>query len=144
MAQTNTTKIELETGILLTGIIETFNPEKHIIDSCDINSEWRAICLIDGIPWFGSDLSSVSPRNQLLKLSISIHNIETDLNVAGMFNPNFDNIIRLNQFSIEKCEVGYNLNGFFSDGAGGYVARWVIIEGKSMRVLISNDERDFR
>ena len=142
--QTNTTEVEFDNGIKLIGIVENFDEKEHLIDTCKIALNQDVICLIDGEPWFGSDLSSAPPKNQLVKLSININNKEIDLNVTGMFNPNFNNIIRLNQFSLEKCNIGHCLNGYFSDGAGTYVVQWMIIKGKSMRTLISSDEFYFR
>jgi hypothetical protein len=37
----------------------------------------------------------------------------------------------------------YELTGWFSDGAGAYLVRWKIIEGKSIRTAILDGEQGF-
>lgn len=143
-SQSQETKIELDSGIYIVGVVETFNPENHQIDSCDVGASWQAVCLIDGSLWYGSDISPVSPRNQLKRLSVNIHGEEVNLDVSGMYNPSYKNVIYKKHFSIKRCNEGYCLKGWFSDGAGTYVAMWKIIKDKSMRILISNDETYFR
>lgn len=142
--QSQETKIELDSGIYIVGIVETFNPENHQIDSCETGAKWKAICLIDGVLFYGSDISPAPPRNQLKKLLINIHGNEVDLDVSGMYNPSYKNTIYKKHFSIERCNEGLCLTGYFSDGAGTYIAMWKIVRGKSMRILISNDEAYFR
>ena len=143
IAQLNKSKIELEKGITLIGTIETFIISKHKIDTCETGQDWKAICLIDGKIWFGSDLGLILPKNQLTKLTIKINETEISLDVSGIFNPNFGNVLGKDQFKLKKNEVGYILNAFFSDGAGTYTTQWNIVKGKSLRTKISTDESDF-
>jgi hypothetical protein len=143
VAQQETSSVTLESNISLIGIIEPFQINNHTFDTCDTGLGWKSICLIDHAIWFGCDAGMELPKYQLVKLSIKIENKVIGLDVLGMFNPNFTNKLKKEQFKLEKAEVGYLLNGWFSDGAGGYTAQWKIIKGKSFRTKITNDEHDF-
>lgn len=140
-SQTNTVKID--SIATLTGTISTFDSQEHYMDTCETKMNWNYICLIDGKPWFGSDNGWNLPRNQLMKLELNLHGQNISLDVSGMYNPNYENSIRANQFKIKEGEGVYYLYGFFSDGAGGYTCHWKIVNGTSIRLKISNDERDF-
>ena len=138
-----TSIIKLSEEIEVIGSIEKFILSEHTVDTCNLTSEFKTICLIDGKPWFGSDLSTELPENKLSTLTLKIKGEKIDLDVTGMFNPNFGYKLANNQFKIKETEVGYTLYGFFSDGAGTYTAHWKIIKNGAIRVLISKDERDF-
>ena len=142
-AQSNVATIKLDNQIFLTGTVETFDPTKHTYDTCDTGLGWRSFCLIDNKIWFGSDSGMELPRNQLTNLKIKIDGQVISLDVAGMYNPNWDNTLRREQFLIKKGEVGYYLYAFFSDGAGTYTVHWKIVKGNSIRLKISNDDSDF-
>ena len=142
-AQKTTSTIEMGKQIYLTGTIETFDSSKHTFDICDTGLGWKSICLIDDNPWFGCDAGMDIPKNQLTKLILTIKGEKIDLDVSGMFNPNWNNELRNNQFKLDSAEVGYYLTGMFSDGAGTYTAKWIIIKDKGLRTKISNDETDF-
>jgi hypothetical protein len=83
------------------------------------------------------------PRTQLSQLKIYINNKPVALNVSGMFNPRFGYELSEQQFKLVKKGVTYLLYGYFSDGAGTYTAHWKVSNGKSVRLRISNDEKDF-
>ncbi len=123
--------------------MEDFNAKSHKVDTCDTGLDWDFVCLIDGSPWYGSDAGLFFPRNQLNKLVITIDGINIDLETAGMYNINFKKVLRKKQFSLVKSEFGYRLYAFFSDGAGTYTVHWKIVGNKSLREVISNDERYF-
>jgi hypothetical protein len=143
-SQSNISSIDLGDGISLTGTIETFDKSKHKFDTCDSGLDWKYICLIDDNIWFGSDKELTTPRNQLTKLTIKIQGKEIQLDVTGMFNPNYKNELKVGQFDIDRTEEEYLLSGMFSDGAGSYIANWIIIKNKSQRIKISNNEADFK
>jgi hypothetical protein len=139
LAQNNISVVELEKQVSLTAKIETFNSSQHLYDTCDTGLGWKSICLIDGKVWFGSDAGIELPKNQLINLTLFVNGNKIALDVSGLYNPNWKNEIRKDQFKFEKAEVGYNLTGFFSDGAGAYSVNWLIIKGKSLRTRISNE-----
>ena len=105
--------------------------------------ESKGICLIDGAVWFGCDFGFDLPRNQLIKLTLKIKGKEIPLNVSGMYNPRSTGYLNKEFFKLEEYVGGWILYGGFSDGAGAYTAHWRIVKGKSLRQVISNDERQF-
>jgi hypothetical protein len=127
----------LERQVSLIAKIEAFDPSKHIYDTCDTGLGWKSICLIDNNVWFGSDVGMELPKNQLINLTLFLNGHKFGLDVSGMYNPNWKNEIRKDQFKFEKAEIGHNLTGFFSDGAGAYSVNWLIINGNSLRTRIS-------
>jgi hypothetical protein len=143
-AQTINSRIELDKKIFLEASVKTFNPKEHKLDTCDTGQGWKMLCLIDNNLWFGSDDGLAPPRYQLNKLTITISGKKIPLDVTGMFNPTYTGKLFLKQFYLEKDQPGYALYGYFSDGAGTYMALWKIVKGRSMRLKISRDETDFR
>jgi hypothetical protein len=83
------------------------------------------------------------PRNELRSLFVEIEGRRTDLEVDGMFNPNFNNELRREQFRVEQVPEGHMLYAFFADGAGTYTAHWRIVDGRAERLVLSNNEEDF-
>jgi hypothetical protein len=141
-SQKVTSTIELAKGITLTGVVEPFDITKHKYDTCDME-ESKGICLIDGAVWFGSDFGLDLPRNQLIKLTLKIKGKEIPLNVTGMYNSSYTGYLNSEHFKIKEYAGGWILYGMFSDGAGTYTTHWRIIKNKSLRQVISNDERQF-
>jgi len=143
MNQKRISSIDLDNGITLVGTIEKFDQSKHEYDTCDSGLGWKYICLIDGKIWYGSDAGMELPRNQLKSLTIKIDGHEIELETSGMFNVSFGNYFRDKQFLLKKNGEDYILEGMFSDGAGAYIVQWKIVKGKSERIKISNNEKDF-
>jgi hypothetical protein len=141
--QGQTSSIELTPSISLTATMIDFEPSAHHYDTCDTRLGWTTICLIDGEPWFGCNKGMDLPQKQLTQLALTIRGQKTELDVSGMYNPTFDTHISPNQFKIKQTSNEYTLYGFFSDGAGSYTCKWLIINGASVRCLISANERDF-
>jgi hypothetical protein len=107
-------------------------------------SDWKAICLIDGQIWFGTDQRLDLPKNKLLKLTMVINGTSIPLETNGMYNVNYGSFtIREKLFKLTKTNLGFMLYGFFSDGAGTYTAHWQIIKNKANRNVLSNDENNF-
>ena len=143
IAQKKNSTIVLTDEVKLTGEIEKFNAAKHRIDTCTNEFANKYICRIDGRKWYGSDQGLELPRNQLNKLKIYINNKPVVLNVSQMFNPRYGYELNSEHFKVIRKKSVYYLYGFFSDGAGTYTAHWKIYNGKSSRLKISNDEKDF-
>ncbi len=141
-SQNVTSTIELGKGITLTGVVEPFNITKHKYDTCLADGS-KGICLIDGAVWFGKDFGLELPRNQLIKLTLKVKGKEIPLNVSGMYNPRYTGYLNEEYFKLVESVGGWILYGMFSDGAGTYTAHWRIIKGKSVRQVISSDERQF-
>lgn len=135
--------VDFGNGIILNTQVEPFNAGQHKYDTCDMGQEWKTICLIDGKIWFGTDQGLDIPRNQLTKMTIKISGKEVGLDVSGMYNPSFTGQLTKNQFKLKSIGEEYTLYGYFSDGAGTYTAHWTVIKGKSIRQIITKDERAF-
>ena len=83
------------------------------------------------------------PKNELTKLTLELNGDNIKLNTSQMFNPNYSGSLNEGQFKLKKTGNSYMLYAFFSDGAGTYTVYWKINNKKSVRVKISNDEKDF-
>jgi hypothetical protein len=142
-AQSVRSEVKLSSEITLRGVIEKFDVTKHKYDTCGTTLGWESICLIDGQIWYGCDAGLELPKNQLTELIITIGKQEITLDVSGMFNPNLENVLSANQFKWQPHETGYNLYGYFSDGAGTYTVHWKIVKNKSIKQVITTDERAF-
>jgi hypothetical protein len=129
--------INLSKDIVLNMKIVKFDPSKHIIDSCQVMPDpdgWGGICLIDHKPVFGADWRM--PRTILDEIYVLVRNVKIPLDASCMYNP-FPGGISLNDaFSYKIVEGGIVVKGSFSDGAGFYIAEWLIINNKSVRILI--------
>ena len=88
-SQPTTSTIKFANDIALTGTVEPFTESKHKYDTCDSGLGWKTICLIDGQIWYGNDLGLKVPKNQLTRLTLKINRNDINLDVSGMFNPNF-------------------------------------------------------
>lgn len=134
--------IDLGGGISITGVVVPFDSMKHKITRCDVlDSQPLPICLIDGQPFFGADLSPAYPYTEITSFEVVIKGLRIPLDVSGMFNTRGKDL-HCGRFWIRGTEGGHELMGMFSDGAGSYMALWKILAGGSMRTLISNREED--
>jgi hypothetical protein len=57
-----------------------------------------------------------------------------------MFEP-WITVASADYFKLAPYDDEWVLAGFFSDAGGGYVARWRILSGTSVREILTNDER---
>ena len=140
--QNKNNEIALSKDVHLNYKIKNFENSKHLLKFCKKGDE-KFICKIDNKKWFGSELQIETPKNELENLSIKINGKITNLDVSQMYNPNFSGQLGKHQFKLVKYKNYYKLFGYFSDGAGTYTSHWKIVNGKSNRILISNDEKDF-
>jgi len=95
------------------------------------------ILLIDNKPVFGSFLRI--PSEKVKSAYISINNKIINLDVSYMYDPN---LFMLDEKSFKVLTKGdlYVIDARFSDGAGTYVAQWIINGNSSTRMLISESE----
>ncbi|WP_320815689.1 hypothetical protein [Flavobacterium sp.] len=103
----------------------------------------KYLCKIDNQEWYGSDRGIEFPKNELTKLEVIINNNVIKLETSKMFNPSFSGELFETQFKLKKKKDYYILFAYFSDGAGTYSAHWKIINGKSERIVLSNEEEYF-
>jgi hypothetical protein len=114
--------------------VEKFVPEKHKIKSCGDYT-----CLIDGNPFFGSD--GEIPSEKIARIVFLHQDCIMNLDVNAMYDPNIssDNIkyrIKVDHY----WGAFYKVTGRFSDGAGAYIAQWIVTNGGSIRTHISDYE----
>jgi hypothetical protein len=117
--------------------ISDFDSTKHVI-SRKMIFDWSAIYKIDNQLIFGTDWGM--PFTKLDKMVLKINKYKVKLDVSSMYNPWIGDTPLQQQFKLTPTEGGYFLKGFFSDGAGAYVAEWKIINDLSVRTSISSDE----
>lgn len=141
LAQKST--VEIDSAVFVTGEIEAFIPAEHHLDTCTTIHHWKAICLIDSQPFYGTDLGLDPPINKLVSLELKLYSEKIPLDVSYMYNASTTGSLYIRQFKLIKGEVGYFLYGMFSDGAGTYTAYWHIIKDQSIRTNISMNEDDF-
>jgi hypothetical protein len=134
--------IYLDGDIQITFTVEDFNPTKNIIDTCNKGQADPWICQINGRKWYGMDHSLALPSTQLSNLSITLDKVNIPLKTSGMYNVNF-RWVSTKPFHLETIGDVQVLSAGFSDGAGYYVAKWEVENGKSKRILLSNNEEDF-
>jgi hypothetical protein len=132
-------ELQFDNDLTLKVYISKFDPKLHKIDSCK-NGQALYYCTIDNAPWFGCDAGLELPKFQLDSLIFSNKNINVSLDVSSMYNPTFSGTIDNRHFEIIKYRDAYEIKGWFSDGAGTYCARWMIMNGKQIRTLLSTNE----
>lgn len=136
------TTINFENDMKLEIVISKFDSKKSKIDTCH-TKEMSYICLIDGLPWFGSDMALELPKYKVESI-VFIHNENhVNLDVSGMFNPTFTGEIDRRHFEVNAfSDTHFELSGWFSDGAGMYCVKWKITDNEQLRTLISSSEED--
>lgn len=128
--------LELGHGLTLRMTASPFDPGQHSIERCR-HEDWSGVCLIDGKPVFGTD--GEMPRWRLDKATVDLAGRKIDLDTSCMYNP-WAARPEKGSYSASPVEVGFLVTGSFSDGAGAYYAQWLIVNGGSVRTVISNDE----
>jgi len=141
-AQSTWGKTELARNTFVHWSTSVFKEKEHTIGICKTD-DFDYICTIDGKAWYGGDIGMDKPRNQLVNLELELNGKRIPLETTNMFNPSFDGSLGADQFKLQQEGSHYRLYAFFSDGAGTYMAEWKIVNGTSVRELISNDEKYF-
>jgi hypothetical protein len=134
-------KFVLSNGVEVQLYEKPFHPDEHKIEYC--GKERKFPCKIDGEFPYGTDFTM--PKTEITKIVIVAESISYELDTSGMYNALWRQPLereKISQFSV-RCENRKNclVNGFFSDGAGTYVAGWKIVEGKVSRNVLSADEQ---
>jgi hypothetical protein len=110
--------------------------KNHKIATCKILDQ-MGICLVDRKPVFGTDWET--PKSQLIEAMVVIDGgTLVKLDVSCMYNPWAGQPQKKN-FAVTTVEGGLVVHGEFSDGAGSYVAEWLIVDGSSVRTKLEKD-----
>lgn len=128
--------LQLRPGVVVFAHAVPFQQDAHEIRRCQ-SQDWSPVCLIDHKPVFGSD--GEMPRTVLDEVRIELPGAKVRLDVSGMFDP-WNGQPSKEMFVVEDATGGMALRGCFSDGAGSYVAEWLVIDGTAVRTVLSNDE----
>lgn len=113
-----------------------FDAKNHHVSRCKVN-DWEGVCLIDGKPIIGTDWDM--PKFALESFELEVNGTRVALDVSSLYNPWFGAPAK-EHFSVSPVEGGWVVHGCFSDGAGTYIAEWLVVGGGSLRTLISGDE----
>jgi hypothetical protein len=133
----NKIELVLKKDIKLSLIMVPFVKSKHKIKRCGKES----VCLINRLPVFGAD--GAMPKTKLKSMVVTIKGRRISLDVSAMYEPwtVYKGANYAGSFTIRHSWGGiWILTGGFSDGAGGYKARWLISEGKSIRTILGGGE----
>ena len=125
--------LKLRPNVVLNLRASIFDASRHKITKTNPGG----VRLIDGKQFFGTDLTV--PKTQLDSAAIVIGETRVALDVSHMFNP-WVNAPSPERFTLTPYEDGWLLAGAFSDGGGAYVARWRILNGTSIRGILTDDD----
>ena len=133
----NTIKANFQNGINIIVQVNVFDMKKHKFQYCG-----DYLCLIDQKPFFGTD--GKMPQKYLEALIFEMNGTQIPLEVTGMYEPliNKENIKNKISVSHHWGDV-FKVRAMFSDGAGSYIAEWLIIKNESTRTHISDLESLF-
>ena len=80
------------------------------------------------------------PKYKLTKAILNIGNSRIKLQIDDMYNPWFGEKFNRELVKLESEKNSLKLKVIFSDGAGTYLAEWLIIDNVSIRTILSPDE----
>lgn len=134
-------KFSLPSGVEVKIIEAPFQKSLFKIEGC---SEQDSVCLINGHIIFG--VAFGLPKTYLKNIIVSFRGQSYSLDVSDMYNAwgsrplEYKGTIRYfggKCFDAKHCQF----RGLFSDAAGSYVAEWIVVNGKSIRTVLtsSND-----
>ena len=117
---------------------EPFDPRMHAVERCNVLGRLE-VCLIDGHPVFGAD--GEMPASKLSRAYVEAGGKTVAFDVDCMYNPwSGESPPPIRLFRTERTEGGFYVRGLFSDGAGVYVAQWLVVNGSSVRTILSSDD----
>lgn len=130
----DTLYIHISDDISLQLVRKPFYEDMYDITYCDNG----LICLIDSLPFWGTD--GVAPLHVLLSATLYAGNHTIELDTSLMYNPWFasstnDDFCLSCNSDMSSCSI----IGRFSDASGSYIAMWETRGSISIRTMISND-----
>ena len=130
------TTLQLSEEVTLHLKATVFNSDEHEIEQLG-EEKGTGIVRIGGCPVMGAD--GMMPETILKRATLEIDGQRVSLDTSCMFNPWFAQPSG-DLFSIVERGHDFRLRGWFSDGAGSYVAEWLVIPDASVRTILTNDE----
>lgn len=128
--------VTLEPDLVLHMTVGPFDRHSHTLKTCQVE-ETSFICLIDGRPFLGTD--GQEPHAVLQNAFVVSKGKRLPLDVHGMYDP-WVGEFQKTAFSAVAIDGGWAIRGCFSDGAGFYVAEWRVVDGATLRTILSGDE----
>ena len=119
-------------------------------DETPIRYDPREPCLVDGKVPFGVDCTK--PNTAVKRITVTLNGKDVDLDPSGMYNAWEGRPLQTKPDRKTKRSFRYFggrctapelclFRGVFSDGAGTFVAEWLVVAGASQRtVLTSSDD----
>ncbi len=115
-------------------ITSDFKTDDHKLKFCG-----DYLCVIDDHLFFGSD--GKKPTTVTKRFYFKVNGNEIDLNITGMFEPGISPENMSQRIKVEPYWGDfYKVAGRFSDGAGGYIAQWIVSKDGSIRTHLSDLE----
>jgi hypothetical protein len=128
-------RIALNDSVRLTLVKDSFHKASKKIVYWD--STKQAISSIDGRPVYGTD--AIMPESELTSAYLHIRDKKINLNVECMYDPWQNETNTLRAQAIQHGGNPLKVQCLLSNGAGTYLAEWIIIENKSFRTMITSD-----
>ena len=128
----------LPSGVKVQIVEAPFKRQDWHVEGC---GEDDKICLIDGHPPFGTAWGT--PITYVKSITVEYQGRTHLLDVSNMFNAwgtrplEYPGSVRYfggKCFSPDHCQ----LRGLFSDGAGAFVAEWVVFNGRCTRTVLTS------
>lgn len=128
----------LPSGVEVEIVELPFHRDSFTVSGCDDHS---AACLINGHMPFGTDLEL--PKTFVMGIRVSYQGHAYSLDSSNMYNAwgvrdRFEKVgIRYfggTCVDTKNCQF----RGLFSDGAGSFVAEWKVVDGESIRTVLTN------
>jgi hypothetical protein len=148
-AADSTVAFTLRSGVVIRIVEAPFDPAAHRIKGCGVgpraNPSALVTCLIDGKPVFGSDTQL--PQTYVKSITAKFQGQSYALDVSQMYNAwgtrRFEMTVKgvgTVRYFGGSCQDSSNcvLRGLFSDAAGAYVAEWQVIDGVSVRTVLTS------
>lgn len=128
----------LKGGIAVSIEEAPFDPKKHKLEDCE---DPTTPCKIDGSFPFGTAFDL--PETYVKEMSLMIDGERYLLDVTGMYNAWGDRPLEhegtIRYLGAHCYDSRYcTLRGIFSDAAGSFVAEWEVIDGESLRTIITS------
>ncbi|MET3108029.1 hypothetical protein AAKU67_004233 [Oxalobacteraceae bacterium GrIS 2.11] len=137
-------KFTLEKGIDIEIVEKGFDDKKFVVERC-MQEKFSYVCKINGHVPFGIDGNL--PKTFIESITLTVNQKIYQLNSEDMYDAWGNrpaNIKGFNYLAVYcRNDENCTLRGEFSDGAGSFVAEWLIRSGISTRSILTNSEDIF-
>ncbi len=140
-AQTETTAtFNLPSGVTVAITEAPFDKSKFTVSGC---TGHNSSCLINGHIPIGGD-SAQLPMTYVKSITVSFKGQSYSLDASDMYDAWGNRPLELKgvrYFGGQCIEISYcQFRGLFSDASGTFVAEWVIVDGKSIRTVLTGSD----